>query len=68
MLFEARGDGPEMLEFVEETLDPIAEFVKQGAEGAVGKSGWPFSPSFQHDRPFQGGVNQPIGIVVSTPE
>ena len=33
MLLEARGDGPEMLELIEEALDEIAETVEERAEG-----------------------------------
>ncbi len=33
MLFKARGDGPKMLEFVEEALDQVSIPVEEGAEG-----------------------------------
>jgi hypothetical protein len=32
VLFEARGDGPEVLEFVEEAFDQISEPIKHGTE------------------------------------
>jgi hypothetical protein len=34
VLFEACGNGSEVLQLIEETLDEIAEAVKEGAEGA----------------------------------
>ncbi len=38
MFFEARGDGPEVFEFVEEALDEVAISIEEGAECGPGLS------------------------------
>ncbi len=62
VLFVACGDAPEVLDLVEETLDPVAAFVEHRAEAG-------FPATMDHGRDVGGGSRsfdlaaQPVGIV-----
>ena len=67
VFFEAGGDGTEVLELVEEPLDPIAVAIKQAAEGGDG----PAVGHGLHVGPcalFGQGAPEPVAVVTAVGE